>query len=183
MGSVTTFTRETTGEQIVAALPRSVEGKTILITGPSAGGLGAEAVTSLAAGNPAQIILVGRSQSKIDPVIAEIKAKNSNIKCEFVQADLTDNDSVRAAAKKITAPKIDILINNAGVMAIKDYTKSKDGFEMQLAANHIGHFLLTNLIMDKLVAAGNARVVNVTSMGYETEEFRFDDYNFQVGFA
>ncbi len=79
--------------------------------------------------------------------------------------------------------KLDILINNAGVMAIKDFKKSEDGMEMQFATNHIGHFLLTNLLMGKILKAGEekgARIVNVSSGGYVCGAVRFEDWNFKV---
>lgn len=67
------------------------------------------------------------------------------------------------------------------VMAVKEYTKSAGGIEMQFAANHVGHFLLTNLLMDKLFAAGEgARIINVASGGYVSSGVRFDDWNFKV---
>jgi NAD(P)-dependent dehydrogenase (short-subunit alcohol dehydrogenase family) len=67
------------------------------------------------------------------------------------------------------------------VMAVKNYTTSVDGIESQFATNHIGHFLLTNLLMDKIFAAGNgARIVNVASFGYLAGGVRFDDWNFKV---
>lgn len=66
-------------------------------------------------------------------------------------------------------------------MAIKDYTTSVDGIEMQFAANHVGHFLLMKLLMDKILSAGNgARIVSVTSLGYMSGGVRIDDYNFKV---
>ena len=69
----------------------------------------------------------------------------------------------------------------SAVMALKDYTTTADGIEMQLGANHIGHFLFTNLVMDKIFAAGKgARIVNVSSLGYMSGGVHFDDYNFKV---
>lgn len=70
------------------------------------------------------------------------------------------------------------------VMAIKDYTTTKEGIEMQFGANHVGHFLLTNLLIPKLLATGKgARIINVSSFGYMSGGVRFDDPNFQVGIA
>ena len=102
-------------------------------------------------------------------MIEKIKENSSSTEATFVKIDLADNSSVRDTAAKINnmVEKVDILINCAGIMAVKDFQKSADGIEMQFAANYIGHFLLTNLLMKKLVAAGKeARVVNVTSAGY-----------------
>ena len=89
------------------------------------------------------------------------------------------------AAKEINAKieKLDILINNAGIMAVREYEESKDGIEMQFAANHIGHFLLTNLVMEKILVVGGgegARIVNVSSGGYVCSGVRFEDWNFKV---
>lgn len=105
---------------------------------------------------------------------------------QFVQKDLTRFDSIRAAAATINnlVKKKDVLINNAGIMGVKDYTVTPEGLESQFGANHIGHFLLTNLLIAKLLAAGKgARIVNLTSNGHQMEEMRFDDYNFDNGKA
>jgi NAD(P)-dependent dehydrogenase (short-subunit alcohol dehydrogenase family) len=104
-----------------------------------------------------------------------------------VLLDLTSLHSVRKAAEEINSSvkRIDILINNAGVMAIPDRTLTEDGYEMQFATNHLGHFLFTNLIMDKVEAAattslpGETRIINVSSKGYEFSPFRFSDWNFE----
>lgn len=127
---------------------------------------------------------MGRNLSKIQPVIDRLNKINSSIKIDFVKIDLSDNSSVRAAAKGIssTVDSIDILINSAGIMALDDYQLSKDGFELQLAACHIGHFLLTGLLIPQLAASkSGARVVSLTSTGYEVSDFRWDDWNFQGG--
>ena len=117
-------------------------------------------------------------------MIEKVKQISPETEALFIKIDLTNHSSVRTAATEINnkIEKIDILINCAGIMAVKDFQKSADGIEMQFAANHVGHFLLTNLLMEKLVAAGKgARVVNVTSTGYGLGGPRYDDWNFQVG--
>lgn len=195
------FTKTTTNEEVLKVLGGEVNGKTcefvetdthhipanyhcqVVITGPTDGGLGAETALSIAPFKPEEIILVGRSEKKADPVIVKIKAIDPTIKVSFVEADLADSSSVRAAAKLINerAPKIDVLINNAGVMALKDYNKTVDGVELQLAANHLGHFLLTNLIIKNILAASpRGRIVNLTSDSYIMSGVRFDDWNFEV---
>lgn len=126
-------------------------------------------------------MLAGRTESKITPVIAQIHEINPNLKAKFVQLDLGSQKSVHSAATEISAAveKIDILINNAGIMACP-YAKSEEGIEIQFATNHIGHFLLTKLLIDKIYAAGpGARIVNVSSSALRGS-IRFDDYNFQV---
>ena len=117
-------------------------------------------------------------------MIAEIRAINSSIKVDFVKIDLGDQASVRNAVKTINdlTPSIDVIINNAGIMAVKDYKTTQDGIELQFGTNYIGHFLLTNLLVPKILAAGKgARIVNVSSNGYKLGGVRFDDYNFSDG--
>jgi NAD(P)-dependent dehydrogenase (short-subunit alcohol dehydrogenase family) len=179
-----TFTRETTGAQIVDAFADQVEGRTFLITGASDGGIGGETAVTLARGAPAQIFLLARSPGKVNPIIEKINKVNSNIKVTFISIELDDFDSVRSAAKEIHAAtdKIDVIINCAGIMALPEFTTNKNGIEQQFAINHLGHFLLTALIFDKVAAAGHgARINNVTSDGYKLGTFRGDDYNFQDG--
>lgn len=125
-------------------------------------------------------MLLGRSQEKAQPVLDAIRAVDASVPAKFVEVDLCSHASVRAAAAKILAdpdvPHINALINNAAVMACP-YALSSDGIELQFAAGHVGHFLLTNLLMPKLLRGG-ARIVNVSSMGHKLGHVRFDDPNF-----
>ncbi|KAG6988958.1 hypothetical protein G7Y79_00067g095730 [Physcia stellaris] len=178
------FDGSTTGHDVVKAFAAEAKGKTVLITGPSESGIGAQTAIFLAAGKPQEIFLAGRNKNKIQPVIDQIQKENPDVKATFVQLDLADLSSVRNAAKEVSdkTQKLDVLINNAGIMALKDYATTKDGIEMQFGSNHIGHFLLTNLLMPKLLAAGKgARVVNVSSFGYMSGGIYFDDPNFKNG--
>ncbi|RDW91563.1 hypothetical protein BP5796_02728 [Coleophoma crateriformis] len=103
-----------------------------------------------------------------------------------VTLDLASFDSIRHAAAEINArvAKLDVLINNAGIMGLEKYTLTRDGLEAQFGANHIGHFLFTNLIMPKIIAAGpGARVVNLSSNGHWLGDWRGEDYNFHDGQA
>lgn len=111
----------------------------------------------------------------------QIKEMIAKIDVRTVPLDLSDNASVQQAAKTVNSmiDQLDVVVNNAGVMAIKDYTKSADGFEMQFASNHLGHFLLTNLLMSKIIAATGV-IINVSSKGHELAEVNFEDPNFQV---
>lgn len=170
---------------MVAAFKERVQGKTIVITGPSAGGIGSETAVSLAKASPSLLILAGRSESKIAPVIARIAESSPGVNVQFISLDLGSLKSVRNAAAEINAKvsKIDLLINNAAIMA-SPYAKSEDGIESQFATNHIGHFLLTKLLMDKILAAGpGSRIVNVSSSAALRGTIRYDDYNFQDGAA
>lgn len=93
---------------------------------------------------------------------------------------------MREAAREVLeyAEFIDVLVNNAGIMAKSPYSQTPEGIEAQFGANHIGHFLFTNLIMSKLIgpegSGRTARVVNIASDGYRLGPVRFDDWNFDV---
>lgn len=154
-----------------------------MITGASVGGLGAQVALYLAAANPASLLLLGRSAEKVSPVIEQIQQISPSTKAQFVNIDLASCKSVRAAAEQVNSATsvIDVLINNAGVMGTK-FSLTPENVESQFGANHVGHFLLTNLLMPKLVAAGDgSRVVNVSSQLYQFSPIRFDDYNFSNG--
>ena len=155
-----------------------------MITGPSKGSIGAQTGIDIAGGKPALIILAGRAKGKVQPVIDQIAQEHPDILVKFVELDLTDNASVRKAAQEVKGitVKLDILFNNAGIMAVETFTMSKDGIELQFAANHVGHFLLTNLLLPEIRAAGSgARIVNVSSTAFVATGVRFDDPNFAAG--
>ncbi|EHK50799.1 hypothetical protein TRIATDRAFT_94166 [Trichoderma atroviride IMI 206040] len=186
---------DTTGVSVVRAFSDRVNGKTILITGPSPGGIGAKIATDLSEGaSPAHIILAGRDLVKIQPLTAELHKLNASIRVDLVQLDLASLESVRKAAKEIAdmTNQIHYVFNNAGIMATKDFTKTVDNIEAQFAINHVGHFLLTGLLLPLITKASTAaavsgdhslpvRIINLTSNGYIFQGVRFDDYNFQDG--
>lgn len=143
--------------------------------------MGAGSALALATAGPHQLILLGRSESKVNPVMDEIATIDSSILTKFVQIELDSQESVRDAAKIInsTVTHVDYLLNVAGIMATDTYQTSKEGIELQLAVNHIGHFLLTNLIAAKLDRG--SRIISVSSVGHYVGPVRFDDYNFKNG--
>ncbi|KAK0722111.1 hypothetical protein B0T26DRAFT_749562 [Lasiosphaeria miniovina] len=172
----------TNGTELVSDFSARVDGRTFLITGPSQGGIGAETAVSLAHAKPAMLILLGRSLERIQPVIDAVRALNTSVQVKFVLVDLASLDSVREAADTILAdasiPHIDVVINNAALMACP-FELSKDGLEMQLAAGFLGHFVLTNRLLPKILAAPpGARIVNVSSIGNRAGGIRWDDPNF-----
>ncbi|KAI0913238.1 putative retinol dehydrogenase 12 [Ustulina deusta] len=176
------YNRNTDGLELVHKFADQVKGRNFLITGPTPGGLGAETAISLAAEYPAIIILVGRSQAKAQPTIDAIKDANSNIKVKFVEAELSSLKSVRAAAQAILSDpevtKIDVVINNAAVMA-SPQMQTEDGLDYQFGINHLSQFVLTNKLMPKILAAGpGTRIVNVSSSGHRFTGVRFHDPNF-----
>lgn len=133
---------------------------------------------------PELLILAGRNLSKLHETIAKIKSINSSVQTLAVVVDLQSFTSVREAAKEICSKTshIDILVNNAGIMA-PPYSKTDDGIESTFQSNHLSHFLLTNLLMEKLLAAKEPRVVIVSSDGYRLGHVRFNDYNFHVRYS
>ena len=136
-------------------------GKTYVITGANSG-IGKVTAKELAK-RGAHVILACRSADKTQPVIDEIKRDTGNDKIEFVAIDLSDLASVRACAEQLLARNIPIhgLINNAGLAGSRGTTK--DGFELTFGANHLGHYLLTRLLLDRIKQSGPARIVNVAS--------------------
>ncbi|CAO1600458.1 hypothetical protein XANCAGTX0491_004147 [Xanthoria calcicola] len=179
-----------TSEQVVAAFAAQVKGRTFVITGAGQPSIGSSMATELAKASPAHILIASRTAAKVDPVLSAIRANNPSVKATFVQVDLSNHTSVRKAASEIlaaTGSMIDVIINSAGNMALKQYTQDDQGIEMQLSANHVGHFLLTNLLVPALLAGAQAsygaRIINVTSGAYQISPVRFDDPAFSGGKA
>ena len=138
--------------------------KTFIITGANTG-IGKITAMELAR-QKAHVILACRSKGKTDPVIDEIKRETGNDKVEFVQLDLGDLASVRKCAADLLARDIPFhgLINNGGLAGKRGLTK--DGFELAFGTNHLGHYLFTRLLLDRLKQAGTARIVNVSSKSH-----------------
>lgn len=152
----------------------------VIITGASERSIGQYTALALARGSPKQLILLSRTESKVIPVMKQIVAIDSNISVRFIRLDLASQDSVRAVAAEIlkTVSHIDALFNNAAVMGIP-YALTPEGIEMQFGVNHIGHFLLTNLLVPKM--GRGSRVVCVSSAGHSMSGIRFEDVNFKNG--
>lgn len=137
-------------------------GRTVLVTGTSVGGLGHHTALELAR-RGARVVLAGRSATKLDETRAAITEEVPDATLEQLQVDLADLTSVRGAAAEAAAyGPLDCLVNNAGVMA-PAHERTGDGFELQMATNHFGPFLLTGLLLPQLVASGDGRVVTVAS--------------------
>jgi len=158
----------------MALLLPDLSDRTALVTGAN-GGLGFELSKSLAAAG-ARVLLACRSDERANAAIAAIRAQHPSAQLEHVALDLASLRSVREAAERVRAQhsKLDLLINNAGLMALPR-TLTEDGFEMQLGVNHFGHFALTGLLLDRLLAAPAARVVTVTSLAHRMARIRFED--------
>jgi len=140
-------------------------GRVAVVTGAN-GGLGLETARALAAAG-ADVVIAARNLQKADAAVAEIRSGVPDASLQVVEMDLSSQQSVREAAERILAAqdRIDILVNNAGVMGIPE-RRSVDGYEMQFATNHLGHYALTALLMPALLAAPAARIVTVTSTAH-----------------
>ncbi len=115
----------------------------------------------------------------------EVKKRSDNFNAVlFAQLDLASLQSVRDFSSKMleTEPQIDILINNAGIM-IPPYTKTEDGFEIQFGVNHLAHFLLTNLLLERMKESPAARIVNVSSLAHQYGKINFDDLQSEVSYS
>ncbi|PPR07448.1 hypothetical protein CVT26_013479 [Gymnopilus dilepis] len=175
-------------EQLVEVLVKDyadiIAGKVVLTTGVSPGGLGASFVQSIAAANPSLLILANRDLVKAENTASAIAKSHPNVKARILHLDLASFQSVRKAADQVNSwsdiPAIDVLVNNAAVLG-GEYGHTADGFEHHLATNHLGPFLFTNLIINKILASRSARIVNVSSNGHRLSPFRFGDYNFDGG--
>ena len=151
-------------------------GRTAVITGANTG-LGYETASALAA-KGAHVVLAVRNVEKGKAAADLIARATPGASVAIAELDLTSLDSIRAAADQLRAAhsSIDLLINNAGVMFTPKST-TKDGFELQFGTNHLGHFALTNLLLDRVLAAPGSRVVTVSSVGHRFARagIRFDD--------
>jgi NAD(P)-dependent dehydrogenase (short-subunit alcohol dehydrogenase family) len=143
-------------------------GRTVVVTGANSG-IGREAARQLARAG-ARVVLAVRDVAKGEQAAAGMPGST-----EVRQLDLASLDSVRAFAGDWTG-ELDILINNAGVMAVPE-SRTNDGFEMQIGTNHLGHFALTNLLLESITD----RVVTVSSMAHRLGRIRLDDLNWQRG--
>lgn len=184
---VTPYNKQSTASLVASDLASNIAGKVILTTGVTSGGLGAHFVETIAKYKPAVLILAGRSPSKVQATANKVKAdpEAAGVVTRAITLDLSSQAQIREAAKEVLAypePNIDVVVNSAGIMA-GPFFATKEGIENQFGANHIGHFLFTNLIMPKILASKSPRVVNVSSKGHYLGGVRFEDYNFQDGKA
>ena len=161
-----------------ADLP-SQTGKLALITGANSG-IGFHAARHLIRVG-AGVILSGRSLERVEQARARILAEFPGAPVYALHLDLSSLSSIHAAAEHFLsgATKLDLLINNAGVMAMPKRQETADGFEAQIGTNHLGHFALTGLLLPALLAAPAARIVTVSSIAHRGGEIRFDDLHWR----
>ncbi|WP_326612286.1 SDR family NAD(P)-dependent oxidoreductase [Streptomyces scopuliridis] len=154
------------------------DGKVAVVTGANSG-LGMQTARALAE-HGAHVVLAVRNLDKGREALARISERAPGAKLSLQRLDLASLKSVRAAADELhTAhPKIDLLINNAGVM-FTPRQKTEDGFDMQFGVNHLGHFALAGLLLDLMLPVPGSRVVTVSSFGHRIRaDIHFDDLQF-----
>lgn len=149
---------------VVSAMVKDLDGRNILITGANTG-IGKATALALA-GRGARLWLACRSLNNTQPAIDDIKRATGNDAVEFLPLDLSDLDSVRECGERFVAlgQPLHVLINNAGVAGQRGITRQ--GFELHFGVNHLGHFLLTNLLLDTLKKSAPARIVIVSSKSH-----------------
>lgn len=141
---------------------------------------------AVASQNPNMVILASRTKRKIDAIADKIQQTYPSVSVKRVQVDFASQESVRAAAADVngSVSKLDILINNAGMMT-PNRGWTKEHLELQFGTNHVGPFLFTHLLLNKMLQAaseatpGSTRIINVSSFGHRLSPIRFHDYNLE----
>ncbi|CAB1425696.1 unnamed protein product [Pleuronectes platessa] len=156
----------------------TITGKTVVITGANKG-IGKETAQELAK-RGGRVIMGCRDMEKCEAAAKEIRGKTLNPHVYACRLDLASMKSIQEFAEKIKREeqRVDVLINNAGVMRCPAW-KTEDGFDMQFGVNHLGHFLLTNLLLEKLKESAPSRVINLASLAHIVGKMDFEDLNWE----
>jgi NAD(P)-dependent dehydrogenase (short-subunit alcohol dehydrogenase family) len=166
------FDRHSTAAEVIAGI--DLTGKRAVVTG-AASGIGVETARALASAG-AEITLAVRNLGAGEVVAAELRASMPHARVHVAPLDLADRPSIAAFAAGWRGP-LHILVNNAGVMALPEQ-RTAEGWEMQFAINHLGHFALALALRDALAEAGDARIVAVSSSAHQLCPVVFDDIHF-----
>lgn len=163
-----------TGKWSVAQIPAQ-SGKTVLITGANSG-IGYQAALELAR-HGARVLLGVRNRSKGEAALQKLQAAVPGAQAELAELDMASLGSIRKFAENFVSAgrTLDVLVNNAGVMALPKRELTEDGFERQFGTNHLGHFALTGLLVPALLKTPAPRVVTVSSLAHRNGEMLFDD--------
>ncbi|MBI5505802.1 MAG: SDR family NAD(P)-dependent oxidoreductase [Deltaproteobacteria bacterium] len=159
----------------------SMDGKVVIVTGGNSG-LGYESVAALGAAG-AEVVMASRDARKATAACEQILSRCPDARIRTMIVDLSNLDSVRSFAADFSAKygRLDVLINNASVMAIAQ-DRTADGFEAQFGTNYLGHFALTGRLLEVLLATAASRVVSVTSLAARSGTIRFDDLMWREGY-
>lgn len=157
---------------------KRLDGKTVLITGGNSG-IGKETAVALA-NRGARVIIACRDVEKAEKAVREIKSRSHSLNVLHMEVDLASLRSIREFCKQFlqSEKRLDILINNAGMPSVLDWTN--DGFSMCFGVNHLGHFLLTNLLLHRLKECAPSRVVTLTCSMYKYQKLDFQDLNYNL---
>jgi NAD(P)-dependent dehydrogenase (short-subunit alcohol dehydrogenase family) len=160
----------------------NLTGRLAIVTGANSG-IGYETTKALAE-KGATVVMACRNRQKADAAAAQIRETGPLGAVQVMSLDLADLDSVRtfAAAFRAEYDRLDLLINNAGIM-VPPYGKTAQGFEMQFGVNHLGHFALTALLLNPLLHTPQSRVVTVSSGAHRFGRINFDDLNSEQGYS
>src|ERR1700736_745804 len=169
----TQFGAQSTAAEVIAGI--DLTGRRAIVTG-GASGIGVETARALASAN-AEVTLAVRTLEAGEVVADDIAASTGNKQVLVAPLDLADPGSIGALVARWSGP-LHLLVNNAGVMRLPELQLTPDGWEMQFATNHLGHFALAVGLHDALAAAGHARIVSLSSRGHLRSPVIFDDINF-----
>ena len=160
----------------------TIAGKTVLVTGATRG-LGLETSAQLAH-RGARVLMVGRDPARLEAAMARLRRRVPGAQVGGVLGDFASLASIRRLADDVGArhDRLDVLVNNAGAVH-KERRVSADGIEMTFAVNHLGYFLLTNLLLDLLVRSAPARIVTVASIAHRDGALDFDDLGLEHGYG
>ena len=161
----------------------NLNNKTIVISGAT-NGIGKAAAIELSKENP-KLLFTYRNQNLADELLTEIKDISPNTQIHSVYCDFSDQDSIKKCTNEINdlCANIDVLINNAGVVNTS-YHETGEGIENTFAVNHLGYFLFTNLLLQKLKSDDETRIVNVSSAAHSfVKEIQWEDINFKNNFG
>ena len=161
----------------------NLNNKTIVISGAT-NGIGKAAAVELSKKNP-RLLFTYRNQKLADELLTEIKNLSPDTQVHSVYCDFSNQDSIKKCADEINnlCEKIDLLINNAGVVNTS-YRETNEGIENTFAVNHLGYFLFTNLLLNKLKGENETRIINVSSAAHAfVKEMQWEDINYKSNFG
>ncbi|KAI1856854.1 uncharacterized protein JN550_013656 [Neoarthrinium moseri] len=187
MASNENWGEATSGLEVARVFSDQIRGKNVVITGVAPDGIGESTSIAIASQKPSVLILASRTKERMTAVAEKIEASYPGVKVRVVVLDLASQASIRNAGLETAelVPKVDLLINNAGIFVMQSRQLTKEGLEIQFGANHIGHFLFTKLLLPLLKAGakdsapGATRIINLSSQGHRLSPIRFSDYNME----
>ncbi len=160
----------------------SLDGKTCVVTGATSG-IGEETALGLAKLG-ARVVLIGRDPVRAKHSVERVRSESGNDQVESLLGDFASQQDIRRLAADIleACPRLDVLVNNAGIITLKRQTTA-DGFESMFGVNHLGYFTLTNLLLDRLEQSAPARIVNVASNAHRFGSLDIDDLQSEKSFG